>query len=227
MVLYLCIHFINSLGDFPSLNRIPLTLKMMGPNELMKWIHKYNTITVSVRKPSPLGLSMISSTSSETKKDDKKKKKNTKKVAKKDNKIVTFTAEKHTTATDDNIGLVLEIRNKDQLWVKDIHPTSIFAASTATTGCSANIQLDVGDRILCINDMSFRQFADVEYAYCVLNKAKIVVTLAVEKQQPKKTKKKNSITSSTSKKIPKSSFSSSTSFHNDDDDDATSATSCT
>merc|ERR1712151_210174 len=94
-------------------------------------------------------------------------------------------------------------------------------------GCSENVQLDVGDCIVCINDMSFRQFADVEYAYCVLNKAKIVVTLVVEKQQPKKTEKKNSITSSTSKKIPKSSFSSSTSFHNDDDDDDDDATSAT
>jgi len=196
-----------------------------APNELMKWVHKYNTITVSVRKPSPLGLSLTSSASFKMKKDDKKKKKSMKKVPKKDNKIVTFTAEKHTTAADDNVGLVLEIRNKDQLVVKDILPTSIFAASTATTGCSENVQLEIGDRIVCINDMSFRQFADVEYAYCVLNKAKIVVTLVVEKQQSKKTKKKkkNSI-SSTSKNIPKSSF------HNDDDDDdddATSATSCT
>merc|ERR1712241_527974 len=126
--------------------------------------------------------------------------------------IVTITAEKHAIAEIDgtknkneNVGLVLEIRNKDQLVVKDILPTSIFAASEAT--CNENVELNIGDRILCINDMSFRQFADVEYAYQILNKAKIVITLVVEKQKKKKKKKQKS-TSSTSEKIPKSSYSS-------------------
>merc|ERR1712187_555581 len=59
-----------------------------GPDELMKWVHKYNTITVSVRKPSPtsesssLETSSVPSTSGKKKK--KKKKTNNETAAKKE-----------------------------------------------------------------------------------------------------------------------------------------------
>merc|ERR1712085_211238 len=69
--------------------------------------------------------------------------------------------------------------------------------------------LEVDDRILCINDMSFRQYADLDYAYQVMNKAKICITLHVEKQA---TKNKTTTKKGTSNnKIPKSSMSSLTS----------------
>merc|ERR1712194_87307 len=95
--------------------------------------------------------------------------------------------------------------------------------------------LEVGDRILCINDMSFRQYADVDHGYRIMNKAKICITVHAEKQ-PKKKKKKMKKTLTTSNiKIPKSSMSSLTSSLassscNDDcatDDDDTSIKSFT
>merc|ERR1712107_433996 len=125
----------------------------------------------------------------------KKKKKKTKRSSAskegkvdKTNETVTFTAEQRKNV--DHAGLVFEIRNKDQLIVKDILPTSIFAKASATS--DESIKLEIGDRILCVNEMNFRQFADVEYAYQIIRKSKVMVTLVVEKlaQKLKKKKKK-------------------------------------
>ena len=92
--------------------------------------------------------------------------------------------------------------------------------------------LNIGDRILCINDMNFRQFADLEYAYRIIRRSKIMITLVVEKQpsddrEKKKTKNKKktpslpstmttrTISSSTITPV-QSSFS--LTINNDDDD---------
>jgi len=236
-----------------SVNRRRLnTSEGEGPDLIMKWVHKYNTITISVRKK-PVSLvssSSDESTNSSNKKDKKsstkkKKKKNknktTTKSSKEDvtnnnNKIVTITAEVNTTTptgyslTNSNtknkrksnkstttttpptttIGLVLEIRQDDQLFVKEIqHDSLFFVSSSSTPGSDTGTDmLEVGDRILCINDMSFRQYADLDYAYQVMNKAKICITLHVEKQAKKK---KTTTKKGTSNKIPKSSMSSLTS----------------
>jgi len=255
-----------------SVNRRRLnTSEGEGPDLIMKWVHKYNTITISVRKK-PVSLvssSSDESTNSSNKKDKKsstkkKKKKNknktTTKSSKEDvtnnnnNKIVTITAEVNTTTstgyslTNSNtknkrksnkstttttpptttIGLVLEIRQDDQLFVKEIQHDSLFFVSSSSTAGSDDTDtdmLEVGDRILCINDMSFRQYADLDYAYQVMNKAKICITLHVEKQA---TKNKTTTKKGTSNnKIPKSSMSfltsslasSSCNDNGDDDDD--------
>ena len=299
-----------------------------GPDELLKWVHKYNTITISVRKPPQPPPSMITSSSSTsaststlatasvsssssaitssatrtTDASEKKGKKKKKKAAtksttskksttrernkkEKEKKIVTFTAEKHVTTGNDrnnntsdensSVGLVFEIRNNDQLFVKvgssdiiimifsstlsilppssllivpnsisffsfsftllycvskDIRPTSIFPIATAMNDTSTT--LNIGDRILCINDMNFRQFADLEYAYRIIRRSKIMITLVVEKQpsddrEKKKTKNKKktpslpstmttrTISSSTITPV-QSSFS--LTINNDDDD---------
>jgi len=254
-----------------------------GPDELLKWVHKYNTITISVRKPprpppsmitsstlksastSTLATASVSSSSSaitssathttdasEKKGKNKKKKATTKNTTskksttrernkkEKEKKIVTFTAEKHVTTgndrnnntSDDNssVGLVLEIRNNDQLFVKDIRPTSIFPIATAINDTTTT--LNIGDRILCINDMNFRQFADLEYAYRIIHRSKIMITLVVEKQsyadrEKKKTKKKKKTPSLPSTMTTRTISSSTTTpeqssfsltINNDDDD---------
>merc|ERR1712176_895468 len=176
------------------------------------------TITISVRKPSPLSSESSSEASTSEKK--KKKKKTKRSSLDKNNRNATFTAEKRKG--DDSTGLVFEIRNKDQLFVKDILPTSIFAKASATT--DESIKLEIGDRILCVNEMNFRRFADVEYAYQIMEKAKIMVTLVVElslKKKKKKKKKKPPKRGSTKDwdKIPKSSLSSTLSTYRHDDID--------
>merc|ERR1712238_119398 len=113
------------------------------------------------------------------------------------------------------IGLVLEIRNNGQLFVKEIHHDSIFFPSSPISSSDTDTDtdtaiLEVGDRILCINDMSFRKYADVDYAYRIMNKAKICITVHAEKQ-PKKKKKMKKILTTSNIKIPKSSMSSLTS----------------
>merc|ERR1712194_374539 len=152
----------------------------------------------------------------------KKKKKNKNKTTTKSSKEdVTNSNNKNksksnksttTTPTTTTIGLVLEIRHYDQLFVKEIQHDSLFFVSSSSTAGSDDTDtdmLEVGDRILCINDMSFRQYADLDYAYRVMNKAKICITLHVEKQATKN--KKTTTKKVTSNKIPKSSMSSLTS----------------
>lgn len=185
-----------------SVNRKKLS-DTEDPDEIMKWVHKYTTITVAVRKASSSSSSSESSVESSSvastvastpeKKNKKKKKKTKRSSASKEgevdktNETVTFTAEKRKNV--DHAGLVFEIRNKDQLFVKDILPTSIFAKASATS--DEGIELEIGDRILCVNEMNFRQFADVEYAYQIIRKSKVMVTLVVEKLAQKLKKKKN------------------------------------
>jgi len=224
-----------------SVNRKRLNTKEgEGPELIMKWVHKYNTITISVRKR-PISSSSLCGSLPSSDDDDfycdddddertsrrksitkKKKKKNKSTKLSKDvngvtddNKknIVTITAEVSST-----IGLVLEIQNKDQLFVKDIHNDSIFNTDDDDDDSNNQI-LELGDRILTINDMSFRQYADVDYAYIIMNKAKICITLHVEKQQQESSIKTNK------KKISKSSRRSS--FNDDDDDVDTSIKSFT
>merc|ERR1712100_749534 len=55
--------------------------------------------------------------------------------------------------------------------VKSIEPKSIFGKT----------ELEVGDAILSVNDMCFRKYPDAEYASRVMKKARVTVTLAVEK----------------------------------------------
>merc|ERR1712085_31422 len=97
-------------------------------------------------------------------------------------------------------------------FVKEIqHDSIFFVSSSSPAGSDTDTDtdmLEVGDRILCINDMSFRQYADLDYAYQVMNKAKICITLHVEKHA---TKNKTTTKKGTSNKIPKSSMSSLTS----------------
>merc|ERR1712194_250332 len=111
-----------------------------------------------------------------------------------------------TTPPPTTIGLVLKIRHDDQLFVKEIQNDSIFfVSSSSTAGSDTDTDtdmLEVGDRILCINDMSFRQYADLDYAYQIMKKAEICITLHVEKQA-----KKNKTTTkkgTSNNKIPKS-----------------------
>ncbi|OEU14470.1 hypothetical protein FRACYDRAFT_241015 [Fragilariopsis cylindrus CCMP1102] len=198
-----------------------------GPDLLMKWVHKYNTISISVRKPPPPSSllpspgpgdgSSSSSSSSPTIKTPKTSTKTTKNkkksvaTKKKDksttttttttgksnkNKIVTITAEKPESSSstnnkskDNNCGLVFEIQNK-KIVVVDILPNSMFFESSSTTATppeqQQQQQLNIGDCILTINDMCFRKYADIDYAYQIMNKSKIMVILVVEKQKEKK-----------------------------------------
>jgi len=81
--------------------------------------------------------------------------------------VVTKRAKKHQS---DSTGLILGARNKNELVVKTILRGSPFRGT----------KLRVGDRILSINDMSFRRHVDAEYAVSILELARLVVTLVVE-----------------------------------------------
>jgi C-terminal processing protease CtpA/Prc len=96
------------------------------------------------------------------------------------------------------VGLKLKVVNK-QLEVVEIREDSIFKGT----------DLKVGDKILSINDMSFRRYADAEYAFTLMDKASLLVTLVVERV----ISKDNDDTASTDDDV--SSFSS---FCNDDED---------
>lgn len=69
-----------------------------------------------------------------------------------------------------SVGLELEVVN-ERLVVKAIRAKSVFRFT----------KLRLGDIILSINDMSFRKFADAEYATTVMDKASLMVTLVVER----------------------------------------------
>merc|ERR1711907_782935 len=75
-----------------------------------------------------------------------------------------------SSSSSSNVGLEMEVRN-EKLLVKSIEPKSIFAKT----------ELEVGDAILSVNDMCFRKYPDAEYAARVMKKARVTVTLAVEK----------------------------------------------
>jgi hypothetical protein len=90
------------------------------------------------------------------------------------------------------VGIQFAIQNQ-KLFVVDLDETSSIFASTA---------LEIGDRVLSVNDMNFRVHADDEYAAKICKKAKEVVTLVVEKNDPTfvppgrvVTKKKKSVSS--------------------------------
>merc|ERR1712187_96324 len=78
------------------------------PDEIMKWVHKYTTITVSVRKASSSSSSSESSVESSSNPEKKKKKKKKTKRSSaskkgevdKTNENVTFTAEKRKNIDD-------------------------------------------------------------------------------------------------------------------------------
>lgn len=76
------------------------------------------------------------------------------------------------------VGLVLELKD-EQVVVAEILPTSIFVST----------ELQVGDKILSVNDMSFRKYADAEYAKTVMDSAPLVVTLVVKASKRRNSKK--------------------------------------
>lgn len=69
-----------------------------------------------------------------------------------------------------SVGLKLRVTNK-QLEVVEIRDDSIFKGT----------QLRTGDKILSINDMSFRIYADAEYAFTIMDNARLLVTLVIER----------------------------------------------
>ena len=205
-----------------------------GPDVLLKLVHKYQTISIAVRKQ-PLGVLVkeISNSNSNSKPTKNKQTKgadedinnNQSKVdtyyggmsehnadgsikvqrrgQQQQKRIsatmtVTISARKKikkksssSSTTSCGVGLVLEIKNK-KLVVADILPKSIFGST----------KLEVGDTLLSINDMSFRTHSDVEYAMTIMDNARLVVTLVVEKgrstinkkhHEKKKSKKYNSV----------------------------------
>jgi len=186
-----------------SVNRERLSGKN-GPEVLLKAAKKHHTITVSVRKGAPGGKDSAASTASdsdEPKKKDKKKwlsmttsmTKNSKKKALTTKKqaegtstrnadgslTISVEKKKNSSSSSSNVGLEMEVRN-EKLLVKSIEPKSIFAKT----------ELEVGDAILSVNDMCFRKYPDAEYAARVMKKARVTVTLAVEKSDGSATGKR-------------------------------------
>jgi C-terminal processing protease CtpA/Prc len=70
----------------------------------------------------------------------------------------------------EHVGIAFEVQDS-KLLVREIQKTSIFQ----------NTQLAVGDRVVSINDMSFRGYVDAKYALLMTNKAEKSVTIVVEK----------------------------------------------
>jgi len=76
----------------------------------------------------------------------------------------------HNTNNETSVGIDLEVVD-GRLVVQAISDTSIFGST----------KLRLCDVILSINDMSFRKFADAEYATTIMEKARLMVTLVVER----------------------------------------------
>lgn len=236
-----------------------------GPEVLMKVVHQFNTISIALRKPPPSGVPLKRRKKKATagSKDNGQSKTDTyydgsakhnadgslrverdsgesssKHKRKKKTKTVTISAKKKAEASprsvtksphssSSGVGLELGIEN-DKLIVKRISQQSIFRSTN----------LSLGDRILSINDMSFRRYVDIEYAMKIIKNAKLMVTLVVEKKKsssPLSMQKNSKKTRSTHKRKEKKSASiandsangssqddddvSSDSSHNNNDDD--------
>lgn len=87
-------------------------------------------------------------------------------------RLSSITGSNHNTGNTKGpfVGLVLEVIDK-KLVVRDIHYRSIFRST----------KLRVGDCVLSINDMSFRKYPDADYATTIMEKARLMVTLVVER----------------------------------------------
>jgi C-terminal processing protease CtpA/Prc len=73
---------------------------------------------------------------------------------------------------EDHVGIEFVVQSK-KLFVSHVDSNSIFA----------DTDLQVGDCVLSINDMSFREYVDAEYALTICSKAKTQVTLVVVKNE--------------------------------------------
>jgi C-terminal processing protease CtpA/Prc len=82
---------------------------------------------------------------------------------------------------DDLVGITFVVQNK-KLWVAYMDPEHCIFADT---------DLQVGDCILSINDMSFREYVDAEYAETICGKARSQVTFVVVKNDDGFTTPKN------------------------------------
>jgi C-terminal processing protease CtpA/Prc len=71
----------------------------------------------------------------------------------------------------EDVGVVFEVQD-GKLFISEIKKTSIFQ----------NTELAVGDRVVSINDMSFRGYVDAKYALLMTKKAEKSVTIVVEKK---------------------------------------------
>jgi C-terminal processing protease CtpA/Prc len=95
------------------------------------------------------------------------------------------------------------IENEDAGLVFAIHNKMLFLSEMAADSIFQDTSLEVGDRVLSINDMNFRGYADAAQAQTIVKKAKKAVTVIVEKgvagfQKPRKSilgKKKQPIVS--------------------------------
>ncbi|KAG7344781.1 PDZ domain containing protein [Nitzschia inconspicua] len=74
---------------------------------------------------------------------------------------------------DDIIGIEFVVQHK-KLWVAHLDPDNCIFSGT---------DLAIGDCILSINDMSFREYVDAEYAETICAKARAQVTLVVVKNE--------------------------------------------
>jgi len=90
-----------------------------------------------------------------------------------DEEPMTISVTKSSKNEEEDVGLVLIVHHK-MIVVQEIVNDSIFQGTS----------LAVGDRVLSINDMSFREYADANYARRILQRAKTTVTLVVEKGIP-------------------------------------------
>ena len=75
------------------------------------------------------------------------------------------------SSKDEDDGIELQVQDKKLFVVYIDGDDSIFAGT----------DLEVGDRVVSINDMNFRSYADAKYAKTILKKAEITVTIVVEK----------------------------------------------
>ncbi|VEU41117.1 unnamed protein product [Pseudo-nitzschia multistriata] len=210
-----------------SVNRRRLS-KGEGPKEILRAVHKYKTISISIRKAPPKGAPLVGR--KKDKKKNQEKDNNRAKIDtyyrgcskyKEDGSInvqydedsaddekkmptITISAQKGCPSNCTNeeskpgnrrtssssrsttpkkrrslpsevglVGLELAAEGKNRLVVREIQPKSIFRGT----------KLRVGDRILSINDMSFRQYIDAEYAQSVMDNAPFMVTLVIEKPE--------------------------------------------
>lgn len=146
-----------------SVNRRKLR-KDDGLDELMKEVDESDKISVSVRKK-VAGKEENDCKNSSVGESDASEKKNP-------NFVTTISAEKKNN--EKSIGLILKKKNeRSGLVVSDVKPKSIFS----------HMQLNSGDVILSINDVSFRTCQDPACAIHFMEKARLMINLEVVKKE--------------------------------------------
>jgi C-terminal processing protease CtpA/Prc len=185
-----------------------------GPEILMNVINvAKNTVTVVVKKPHIAPRKSIEIIESGSEHDNNQRSSKSYKGNKAKHNVdgsldykCTTEGKKDPNAPLDQmtISAVKEFRERDVGLVFSVKDKMMFITEITVDSIFKGTMLEVGDRVVSVNDMNFRSYADAVYADRILRKADSVITILVEKDHnsiKKKKSKKDGAKKRTSSKI--------------------------